>query len=101
MPHGFFRLEGNYKIFFENMHSVLFVLFVFFLLFFFFVFCFFCLFFFVFFCCFFFVVFFFGSGGLPYLRCTHVNDLRRPEISVEISLKGHNSSLSNTLVWLN
>ena len=32
---------------------------------------------------------------------TSINGLRRHEIRVEISLKGHNSSLSNTLVLLN
>ena len=36
----------------------------------------------------------------PYLPCISINGLRRPEISVEISLKGHNSSLSSTLVLL-
>ena len=36
----------------------------------------------------------------PYVPCTSMNGLRRPEISVEILLKGHNSSLSNTLVLL-
>ena len=35
-----------------------------------------------------------------YLPCTSINGLRRPEISVGISLKGHNSSLSHTLVLL-
>ena len=36
----------------------------------------------------------------PYLPCNSINGLRRAENSFEISLKGHNSSLSNTLVLL-